>query len=427
MKSLKIRLNLNQKQTTLCRKHAGVARHAYNWGVAECQKAFNNKEKIPSAIDLHKRLVAEVKTANPWYYQVSKCAGQQALRNLQSAYQAFHRIQKPSGYKKRKAIRRNGQTKTVLEGLPQFKKKGQRDGFYLEGSIKADGQRLKLPHLGWVRTCEAIPNGTAIKNVSISRTADHWFVSFKVPHTPAKTEKTTGCVGVDLGIKTLATLSNGDVFQSVKPYKKHKRKLKLAQRRVSKKYRKNTKKQSNNYRKAQAKVARIHARIANIRADNLHKLTTHLAKNHSRIVIEDLNVRGMSQNHKLASAILDGGFFEFRRQLTYKAGWYGAEVVVADRFFASSKTCSGCGSKKQTLKLSQRAYSCESCGLQIDRDLNAAINLSNYPGLDGPTASYAGVACGAANNRTDKSERTAVKQEANGSLSHEVQTCISLA
>ncbi len=130
----------------------------------------------------------------------------------------------------------------------------------------------------------------------------------------------------------------------------------------------------------------------------------------------------MSKNHRLASAILDGGFHEFRRQLTYKADWYGSEVVVADRFFASSKTCSGCGQKKAVLKLSERTYHCQSCGLRIDRDLNAALNLEQYS-----TVSYAGIACGAANNRTDKSERAAVKQEANGSLSHEVQTCISLA
>nr|WP_293833409.1 RNA-guided endonuclease TnpB family protein [uncultured Arsenicibacter sp.] len=323
-------------------------------------------------------------------------------------------------------MRRAGKVVTVLEGLPQFKKKGSHDGFYLEGSIKADWKRIKLPHLGWVRLEEAVPDGTVIKNVSVTRTADHWYVSFKVPHTPKQTTKTSESIGVDLGIKTLATLSNGTAgrprtFQAVKPYKRNKRKLKLAQRRVSKKFIKGAKQQSKNYQKAQAKVARLHARIANIRGDALHKLTTHLVKNHSRIVIEDLNVRGMSKNHKLASAILDGGFFEFRRQLTYKAEWYGSEVAVADRFFASSKTCSGCGGKKAGLKLSERTYHCEECGLQIDRDLNAAINLSQY------TVSYTGSACGAANNPTDYSGGVVMKQEANGSLDNHVQICVSLA
>ena len=345
----------------------------------------------------------------------------EALRNLQSTYQSFHRIQKPSGYKLRKTIRRRGKVVTVLEGLPQFKKKDQHDGFYLEGAIRADGKRIKLPRLGWVRCSEVLPD-TAIKNVSVTRTSDHWFVSFNVAHTPKQNIKTSNCVGVDLGIKTLVTLSDGTVFQAVKPYKRHKHKLKLAQRRVSKKFQKGAKKQSKNYGKAQAKVARLHARIANIRADALHNLTTHLAQNHSRIVIEDLNVRGISENHRLASAILDGGFFEFRRQLLYKAGWYGSQVVVANRFFASSKTCSGCGSKKASLKLSERTYHCEECGFEIDRDLNAAINLKQYP-----TASYAGVACGAANNRTEQSERAAMKQEANTRSEHAVQICVGLA
>jgi len=167
-------------------------------------------------------------------------------------------------------------------------------------------------------------------------------------------------------------------------------------------------------------------RIANIRADALHKLTTHLAKNHRQIVIEDLNVRGMSKNHKLASAILDGGFFEFRRQLTYKSDWYGSEVVVANRFFASSKTCSACGAKKPVLKLSERTYRCDSCGHTQDRDLNrcagaTARNLEQYP-----TASYAGVACGALNNPAATANGKAVKQEANSSLD-DVQICVGLA
>jgi len=414
MKSLKIRLELNNKQQTLARQHAGVARHAYNWGVSVCQQAFERKQKIPSAIDLHKRLVAEVKTQHQWYYCVSKCAPQQALRNLQSAYRHFHRIQKPTKYNRRKTIRKSGKPVTILEGLPQFKKKGVRDGFYLEGSIRPDGKRIRLPHLGWVRCSEALPQ-TDIKNVSVTRTADHWFVSFKVPFTPTVTAKTGGTVGVDLGIKTLATLSDGTAFESVRPYKRHKRKLKLAQRKLSKKFVKGVKQQSKNHRKAQAKVARIHARIACIRVDALHKLTTHLAKNHSRIVIEDLNVRGMSKNHKLASAILDGGFFEFRRQLTYKAGWYGSQVVVADRFFASSKTCCACGAKKATLKLSDRTYRCESCGHCQDRDLNAAINLKQYS-----TVSYTGSACGALTNPVVSTTGKAVKQEANNSLNHQV-------
>jgi putative transposase len=133
---------------------------------------------------------------------------------------------------------------------------------------------------------------------------------------------------------------------------------------------------SNNWKKAQLKIARLHGKIANIRSDTLHKLTTRLAKNHGTVVIEDLNVSGMMANHKLAASIADRGFFEFRRQLTYKCQLYGSKLVVVDRWFPSSKTCSNCGIKKETLSLGERVFECSHCGFKIDRDLNAAINLS---------------------------------------------------
>ena len=210
----------------------------------------------------------------------------------------------------------------------------------------------------------------------ISRTANEWFVSFKVPYEPKITNKTRSIVGVDLGIKTLATLSDGVIFDSIKPYKKYKRKLKILQRRVSKKFVKD-KPASKNYKKAQQKVAKLHQRIANVRKDYTHKLTSYLAKNHSEIVIETLNVKGMSKNHCLASAILDGGFFEFTRQLEYKSGWYGSTVTKVSRFYPSSKTCSQCNHKKQVLKLSERVFHCEQCNCSIDRDLNASLNLKS--------------------------------------------------
>ncbi len=375
LKGKKIRLELNNKQRTLASKHAGVARHAYNWGVEVCQKAFENKEKMPSAIDLHKKLVAEVKTEHAWYYEASKCAPQQALRNLEAAYTNFHRIQKESGYKKVRQIKKNGVVvKTVLEGLPQFKKKGVRNSFYLDGAIKTIENRIKVPKLGYLKCSEMLPEAD-IKNVSISRTANEWFVSFKYEVDFAHTKKTRGIVGVDLGVKTLATLSDGVDFPSIKPFKTNKRKLKLLQRKASKKFVKYSNKQSNNYKKAQQKVAKLHQRIGNLRKDYTHKLTSYLAKNHSEIVIETLNVKGMSANHNLASAILDGGFYEFSRQLEYKSKWYGSVVTKVPMFYPSSKTCSGCGHKKKTLKLSERVFNCECCGLKLDRDYNASLNL----------------------------------------------------
>lgn len=374
MKSAKVRLELNNKQTVLAKKHAGTARFAYNWGLVKSKELFEKGGKRPTAIDLHKLWVKEVKSEKKWTYEVSKCSPQQALRNLD---EAFKRVFKVKGSKS-----------------PKFKTKGLTDSFYLEGAIHIKENKIKLPKFGWLKCSEDLPN-CEVKNVVVSRHSEHWFVSFKVENLPEITEKKRDKVGVDLGIRTLATISDGSESPAVRAYRKFKRKLRIAQRQVSKKFIKGTKKQSNNYYKAKTKVARIHYKIACLRKDALHKLTSNLAKNHREIIIEDLNIKGMSRNHKLASAILDGGFYEFRRQLEYKAVWYDSKVTVANRYYPSSKICSTCGNKKENLSLKERIYHCESCGLKIDRDLNAAINLENYD-----TASYAGSACGESNQRS---------------------------
>lgn len=427
MKSIKIRLELNNKQRSYALQHCGVARHAWNWGLSYCKgieeqnKVLPKEEKIklPSSIDLHKLLVKEVKSVHSWYYDVSKCPPQQALRNLLSAYDKFFSELRNGTLEKKKAIYIRNQKKkgqpinySVLNdiGKPKFKKKGKNDSFYLEGAIKADRNKIKVPKFGWLKCSEILPQ-CEIKNCVISRTANEWFISFKVPNNPIKTEKKYQTVGVDLGIKTLATLSTGEVFENKRPYKKAKRKLKLAQRQVSKKFVKGAKSQSNNYKKAAEKVAKIHQRIANVRKDALHKLTTYLTKNHGEIVIEDLNVSGMSKNRKLASAILDGGFFEFRRQLEYKAEWYGSKITVVDRFYPSSKTCSCCNEVKPTLKLSERIFKCPSCGFEIDRDLNAATNLNKK------AVSYTVFARGES-NKFVTIDKDSTKQEINSNVQH---------
>jgi putative transposase len=408
MKSIKVRLELNNQQATLARKHAGAARLAYNWGLAKSQEMIEKGAKRPSGIDLHKLWVAEVKPTNEWTYEVSKCSPQQAFRNLDEAYK---RVFKVTGVKS-----------------PKFKKRGKQDSFYLEGAIKIDGNKIKLPKFGWLKCAEILPN-CEVKNVVVSRHAEHWFVSFKVEHFPPVTEKQWEKIGVDLGIKTLATMSDGNEAPAVRAYRKYLRKLRRAQRQVSKKFVKGAKKQSNNYYKAKKKVAKIHYQIACLRRDALHKLTSSLAKNHSEIVIEDLNIKGMSQNHKLASAILDGGFYEFRRQLEYKASWYGAKVTLANRFYPSSKMCSSCGNIKEKLSLAERIYKCEVCGLELNRDLNAAINLENYE-INSPV-SYTGSlekeakACRVSNQPKAQRLRDTVKQEVN-SESENVQICVGL-
>jgi putative transposase len=356
----KTELKLNNQQRTLLSKHAGVARHAWNWGNRLCLQILENnknnpenKIKFPTAIDLHKWLVALVKPEKLWYYEVSKCSPQYALRHLSSAWNDCF------GKKK---------------GRPNFKKKGRHDSFTLDGTIKVlDHFKIQVPVIGILKTYEKLPFGYQPKNVTISLKADRWFVSFKIETEVKTTTKIIDVVGVDLGIKNLATLSTGEVFNGAKSYRKLEHKLAKLQRIVSRRELK-----SNNWYKAQLKVARLHKRIADLRKDTLHKLTTYLTKNHSQICIEDLNVSGLMANHKLAKSIADMGFFEFRRQLDYKCQLYGSELIIVDRWFPSSKLCSNCGAKKESLSLAERVYQCDACYFVEDRDLNASINLSRW-------------------------------------------------
>ncbi|MCC5602779.1 RNA-guided endonuclease InsQ/TnpB family protein [Nostoc favosum] len=376
----KTELKLNNKQRTELLKHCGVARHAWNWGLALTKQILDHnksnpegKIKFPSAIDLHKWLVALVKPQNPWYFESSKCAPQYALRNLRTAWDRC--------FKK-------------VSGVPKFKKKGQSDSFELDGKIWIRGTgKIQLPRLGVLKTYENLPQ-VQPKSVTISRTANRWYISFRIEVEPTNTPKAVDVIGVDLGVKSLATLSTGEVFDGAKSYRKLEAKLSRLQWL-------NRHKQigSVNFKKAQIKIARLHQRIAEIRAYSLHKLTTYLAKNHSVIVIENLNVSGMMANHRLSKAIADMGFYEFRRQLEYKTNLYGSELVVVDRFYPSSKTCSRCGVKKESLALSERIFKCEYCSFECERDLNASINLKN-------TASHVVSACGS--GEADFSE---VKQE----------------
>ncbi|WP_242052585.1 transposase, partial [Sphaerospermopsis sp. FACHB-1194] len=271
-----------------------------------------DKIKFPTAIDLHKWLVAAIKSTHPWYYEVSKCAPQYALRYLSDAFKAF--------FKKSK-------------GFPKFKKKGRDDSFTLDGVIKIDYRKVKVPVIGWIKTYEILPTAYQPKSVTISKQADKWFISWKIEIETTQTHKNQEFVGVDLGINHLAILSTGEVFDGVKSYKKYEKKLARMQY-----LNRHKKVGSNNYRKAQIKIARLHQKIANIRKDTLHKITTHISKNHAVIGIEDLNVSGMLANGKLSKAIADMGFYQFRRQLEYKTQLYGSKLVIVDRYYPSSKT-----------------------------------------------------------------------------------------
>jgi putative transposase len=307
--------------------------------------------------------------------EVTKCAPQMAIIQLGQAFKNFF------------AGRAN---------YPKFRKKGSHDRFTLSNDQFAiDGSRIRIPHLGWVRMREPLRFAGKIMSATISRVADRWFVSIVVDtpdtsHLPKAENQ--GAVGVDLGVSALATLSTGEKFPGPKPYKALLDRLRRLSRSLSRK-----KKGSANRKKARVRLAKLHARIANIRTDALHKLTTDITRRFHTIGIEDLNVRGMMKNRHLARSIMDTGFFEFRRQLEYKAAMRGGQVVVADRFFASSKICSACGHKLEDLSLSVREWTCPNCGSVHDRDVNAAKNILAYglAILNGPTASSAECkACG---------------------------------
>jgi len=366
VRGYKTELDLNDEQRTACMKHAGASRFAYNWGLARSQEVYHAIGKRPTALDLHKQLNALKPSDYPWMYEVSKCAPQEALRDLEQAYKNFFR---------RVELKKQGLWKGKL-GFPKFKKRSKAIGsFRLTGSIKVFSDAVQLPRLGRLRLHEHdfIPTDGKILSATVSEQAGRWFVSVQMEVEQEKpTPTATSAIGVDLGIKTLATLSDGK-------WKANPRALKHAQKRLKRLERQKARRKlgGKNRKKTCKKLAKQHARVANIRKDAAHKLTTSLCKNHALVGIEDLHVKGMLANHKLAQAVSDSNFGEIRQQLEYKSSWHSVHLVVVDRWFPSSKMCSACGWIDEDQDLSDRTFICHECGLVLDRDLNAAINILN--------------------------------------------------
>jgi putative transposase len=400
-RAYKTELDLSDRQVTACRQHAGAARWAYNWGLRVKQERYTATKKSPNAIALHRELNALKKTAVPWMYRVSKCAPQEALWNLDAAFQQFFR---------RCALKKQGTWKGKL-GYPQFKtKKKGLGGFRLTGRIVVSPKAIVLPRLGRLRLKERgyLPTGgVAILSAMVSEQAGHWYVSVQVEQERAVPENTGPVVGIDLGIKSLATLSDGEVIPNPRHLKRRLKKLKRLQRVVSRRQ-----KGGKNRKKAVRTLAKQHRQIKNQRRNTLHQMTTRLAKTKSVLVIEDLNVVGMLKNHRLAQAIGDVGFYEFKRQLLYKAAWNGSRVILADRWEPSSKTCSCCGWIDEELTLSDRTFHCQQCGLVLDRDLNAAINVAQLAGSSSDSQNACG-AVSAGTRRKPRVQLAAVKQEPN--------------
>ncbi len=358
----KTELDLNDKQRTWCLQHAGAARFAYNWALNRKIEAYKKGEKVPTAIDLHRELNTLKKTELSWMYDVSKCAPQEALRNVDTAYNNFFRK-----VKLKKAGKFKGKP-----GFPKFKKKSKGIGsFRLTGAIKVFEDAIQLPRLGRLRLKEHgyLPvSGVHILSATVLEQAGRWFVSIQVEEERQEPVNTaTTAIGMDLGITTLATCSDGGEFANPRSLKQKLKKLNRLQRAHSRKQ-----KGSKNREKSRKKLAVLHARIANSRKDAVHKLTTHLCKNHAWVAIEDLHVIGMLKNHHLAQAIADSSFGEIRRQLTYKAEKFGTRLAVIDRFYPSSKTCSVCGYVLPELALSVRIWECPNCHTLHQRDVNAA-------------------------------------------------------
>ena len=374
LEAVKVALDPTPTQERLLLSHAGAARFAFNVMLAHVKDSIDRGEKPEwSFWSLRKRWNAEKDTlavdaeGSPWWQENSKEAYSSGIEALSKGLSNWSKSSK-------------GDRKGRKVGFPKFKAKDRvtpkftyRTGCF--GLVKGDPKALKLPRIGRVHCMEnvaALVGDAKVLSMTISQHAGRWYASLTVErdNKPAAEPPKGGSVGIDLGVKNLATLSDGAVVPNPRYLKKSERKLKRAQQALSRKV-----KGSNRREKARAKVARLHARVANQRLDAMHKLTTRIAETFSDISIEDLHVAGMVKNRHLAKHIADAAFGEFRRQLEYKTARTGARLNVVNRWYRSSKTCSGCGSVKDKLSLSERTYTCEGCGLVLDRDLNAAINI----------------------------------------------------
>jgi putative transposase len=414
-------------QGEMLRSHCGGQRFAYNWGLARVRAILGQREAersygIPddrltpsvswSAYGLRKVWNRAKDAVAPWWGENSKEAYSSGLANLAVALTNWDGSR--TGKRRGRKVR-----------FPRFK--GKRAGLSCRfttgafGLADADRRHVKLPRIGLVRTHEStrklarhIGRGTArIRSATVSHRAGRWFCSFSVEiarHDPAPT-RPDATVGVDLGVKSLAVLSTGETVPNPRHLEIAQRELRRLQRRAARRRgpdRRTRRQPSARWRGTQARIARLHTAVANARRDGLHKLSTRLVRTFGAVVIEDLNVAGMTRNRRLARHVAGVGMAVLRRQIEYKAHWSGVRVHVADRWYPSSKTCSGCGVVKTKLRLSERVHRCESCGLILDRDLNAARNLA---ALVEHTSSPS---CGATLNEPDGNPRKTTARGAAG-------------
>jgi putative transposase len=398
-----IRLNPTPEQAVYFRKACGVARHAYNWALARW-KDERAAGKWANMRDL-KAEYNKIKSEQfPWCYEVTKCAPEQEFSNLGQALANYWRMKKEGTLPKLKHPRKDGEE----GGFPHFKsKKRDKLSFYLANDkFAVDGHTIRIPKLGTVNMTEALRFQGKILSAVISSRAGWWFVSISVEVKQEVPAHSGGVVGIDLGVKALATCSDGVVFENQKHYRQSLGRIKGLSKGLSRKV-----EGSQNWWKHSRKLAKAHDRVACQRQDSLHKMTTHLAKTYTLIGLEDLNTKGMLANHRLAQAVSDASFFEVQRQLLYKTEQYGGYVQLVSRWYPSSKTCHDCGWIKEDLTLNDRVWVCEQCGVIHERDVNASLNIRDEALrliTDVPVVASSGhkFACGAgsAGSRCVKSE-----------------------
>ncbi|RKU30396.1 transposase [Candidatus Poribacteria bacterium] len=358
LRTQKIELNPNNKQSTSMSKHCGYRRVAFNFALSSFKVGLDADEWRTEQ-EIRKEFNAVKYDKFDWCKELSQNASKNAIRDLGDAVTRW----------------RKGQNR-----FPVYKNRSGKCSYQAdngEGTVEVHKKRINLPKIGWVRMREELRYSGEITKVIVSKHNDTWFVSVTVrrldsdnyKHQPTLFDDRQP-IGIDVGINTLATCSNGDIYDNPRPLKRFERKLARANRRLSRRQ-----KGSQNWYKAKKLLSGVHDRIANIRSDAHHQATVRIVRKASAIGIETLNISGMLKNRKIAKALSDAALGGFLTKLKYKADRRGIPITQADRFFASSKTCSNCGDKKADLDLSERTYHCSECGFECDRDVNAAYNL----------------------------------------------------
>ena len=358
LKAYKYRIKPNKSQELKLNQFFGCARFIYNWGLNRKSEIYSTNNTNISCFDLIKE-VTELKKSEDfsWLKDTHSQVLQMSLRNLDNAYTNF--------FKKKSSF-------------PKFKKKSNNQSFQYPQGVKISENKIFLPKIGWVKFFNSRDFSGDIKTVTVSKNpSGEYYISILVDNKqelPNKKpiQKSTS-VGLDFGIKDLVITSEGEVFENQKHFHKMKAKLRVAQRSLARKQ-----KGSKSRDKQRQKVAKLYQKVTNQRRDYLHKISTYLVNTYDTICIEDLSVEKMLKEKRLSSLISDASWSTLREFLTYKCEWYGKNLQVIGRFEPSSKRCSNCGNIKQSLLLSERTYKCEKCNANLDRDLNAALNIKDY-------------------------------------------------